>query len=116
MFLRASGLLIFAARPGCRAVAVRGESNWPRWRGPQQNGHTTETDLPVKWSDGNLVWKDAAAGNWPVVADHLGRPDFPHRRAGQRRRAAGALRRSQERQDSLAADRLEGHAGAQPRA
>src|SRR4029079_18557518 len=36
---------------------VRGDSNWPRWRGPQQNGHTTETALPVKWSAENVVWK-----------------------------------------------------------
>ena len=36
---------------------TRGDSNWPRWRGPEQNGHTQEKNLPVKWSDADLVWK-----------------------------------------------------------
>lgn len=38
------------------------ETNWPRWRGPQQNGHSTATNLPVKWSDANLVWKTELPG------------------------------------------------------
>src|SRR5437773_12042356 len=42
--------------------AARGESNWPRWRGPQQDGHTAETNLPVKWSAENVVWKTQLKG------------------------------------------------------
>ena len=38
------------------------ESQWPRWRGPQQNGHSTETDLPVKWYPENVLWKLALPG------------------------------------------------------
>ena len=38
------------------------ESNWPRWRGPHQNGHTTETNLPVKWSGEDVVWKTELPG------------------------------------------------------
>ena len=47
----AVALLMFSVQ------TAHAESNWPRWRGPEQNGHSTETDLPVKWSDANLAWK-----------------------------------------------------------
>lgn len=42
--------------------AARGETNWPRWRGPDQNGHSAETDLPVTWAADNIVWKTALPG------------------------------------------------------
>jgi outer membrane protein assembly factor BamB len=42
--------------------AAWAEANWPRWRGPHQNGHTSETDLPVKWSGENIVWKTQLPG------------------------------------------------------
>jgi len=45
--------------------------NWPNWRGPTGQGHTTETNLPLKWSPTeNVKWKVpfADAGNSsPVV-------------------------------------------------
>jgi outer membrane protein assembly factor BamB len=56
--LVATALLIVAVW----ASAVRAESNWPRWRGPQQDGHSNETDLPVKWSSANVVWKASLPG------------------------------------------------------
>ncbi|HMC11241.1 MAG TPA: PQQ-binding-like beta-propeller repeat protein [Pirellulaceae bacterium] len=43
-------------------VAAHAESNWPRWRGPRQDGYTTETNLPVKWSDKDVAWKTALPG------------------------------------------------------
>jgi outer membrane protein assembly factor BamB len=43
-------------------AAARGDANWPRWRGPEQNGHTSETNLPVKWSAQNLAWKTQLPG------------------------------------------------------
>src|SRR5688572_21450381 len=43
--------------------AASGETNWPRWRGPQQNGHSTDTDLPVSWSAENIVWKSQLPGS-----------------------------------------------------
>ena len=39
------------------STAVLAE-NWPQWRGPQLNGVSTETDLPVRWSTrDNIAWK-----------------------------------------------------------
>ena len=33
-------------------------SNWPSWRGPNHDGVTDETDLPIKWSTSeNVKWK-----------------------------------------------------------
>lgn len=52
--------------------AVRAE-NWPSWRGPQQNGISTETGLPVSWSETkNIAWKlplPGKGGSTPVVWD-----------------------------------------------
>ena len=32
--------------------------NWPQWRGPKNDGHSTEKNLPTEWSaDKNIVWK-----------------------------------------------------------
>src|SRR5437867_451421 len=43
-------------------VAVHGE-NWPNWRGPSSTGISTETGLPVRWSDTeNVAWKASIRG------------------------------------------------------
>jgi outer membrane protein assembly factor BamB len=44
------------------AMALGAETNWPRWRGPDGNGHSSETDLPVKWSAENIVWQTTLPG------------------------------------------------------
>src|SRR5262245_10999327 len=44
------------------APSVAGDTNWPRWRGPQQDGHSADTNLPVKWSADNVVWKTPLPG------------------------------------------------------
>jgi outer membrane protein assembly factor BamB len=44
-------------------IAIGAEANWPRWRGPQQDGHSAETELPVKWSADNIVWKTDLPGS-----------------------------------------------------
>lgn len=50
---------------------LRGESNWPQWRGPQLNGTSTASDLPVTWSeDENIKWKvplPSWGGSTPIV-------------------------------------------------
>lgn len=42
--------------------SLHAESNWPRWRGPLQDGHSTETDLPLEWSDDSVVWRAPLKG------------------------------------------------------
>ena len=39
------------------------ELNWPRWRGPQQDGHSAETNLPVKWTAEDVAWKTQLSGS-----------------------------------------------------
>jgi outer membrane protein assembly factor BamB len=45
--------------------------NWPQWRGPQLNGTSAETGLPLKWSAAeNVAWKVAMperSGSTPIV-------------------------------------------------
>ena len=50
--------------------------NWPQWRGPQLNGLSGETNLPVKWSKTeNIAWKlpvPERSGATPIVwGDHI---------------------------------------------
>ena len=48
-------------------------NDWPQFRGPTGQGHSTETGLPIEWSESrNVVWKTPVPGRgWssPVVAD-----------------------------------------------
>ena len=48
-------------------------NDWPQFRGPTGQGHSTETGLPIEWSESrNIVWKTPVPGRgWssPVVAD-----------------------------------------------
>src|SRR5690348_7831801 len=45
--------------------------NWPGFRGPTRQGHSTEKKLPLHWSaDSNVVWKtEIPAPGWssPIV-------------------------------------------------
>jgi outer membrane protein assembly factor BamB len=38
------------------------EVNWPQWGGPDGSSHTTETGLPVTWSEQDIVWKAPLEG------------------------------------------------------
>ena len=46
---------------------------WPQWRGPANDGHSAETNLPVEWSPTkNVAWKlelPGPAGSTPVIWD-----------------------------------------------
>lgn len=45
-------------------------SDWPEWRGPNRDGRSTETNLPVKWSPKgeNLAWRvPVGSRSSPVV-------------------------------------------------
>jgi outer membrane protein assembly factor BamB len=45
--------------------------NWPAWRGPEKNGISKETNLPITWSEtSNLAWKlplPGKGGGTPVI-------------------------------------------------
>ena len=47
--------------------------DWPDFRGPAGQGHSSETGLPIEWSDSeNIIWKSPVPGSgWssPIVAD-----------------------------------------------
>lgn len=61
-----SALLVLSLFSG----QARAESNWASWRGPEANGHSQATDLPVKWDASDLAWKAELPGigqSSPVV-------------------------------------------------
>src|ERR1051326_3030620 len=37
-------------------------TNWPRWRGPQDNGSTEIGNYPVKWDPDKVLWKASLPG------------------------------------------------------
>jgi outer membrane protein assembly factor BamB len=49
--------LLLAAVVAAASTAISAE-NWPQWRGPNSQGVSAETRLPVEWSpDRNIAWK-----------------------------------------------------------
>ncbi len=52
--VRCWGMVLFLL---LNAAMARAESNWPRWRGPAGNGHTSETNLPTTWTADSCAWK-----------------------------------------------------------
>ena len=45
--------------------------DWPQFRGPTGQGHSSESGLPAQWSETqNIVWKVPLSGGWssPVIA------------------------------------------------
>ena len=68
-------LLIVLIAYALRIHGASGVNNndWPQFRGPTGQGHSTETGLPIEWSESrNIVWKTPVPGRgWssPVVAD-----------------------------------------------
>ena len=58
--------------PALIGVAARAE-DWPQFRGPTGQGHSTEIGLPVEWSEShNVLWKTpVVGGGWssPIVAE-----------------------------------------------
>jgi outer membrane protein assembly factor BamB len=47
--------------------------NWPQWRGPKNDGHSAEANIPTEWGpDKNVVWKFKLPGigaSTPIVWD-----------------------------------------------
>jgi len=52
-------------------AAAEGDSNWPRWRGPHDNGSVDTGSYPVKWgANAHLLWKISLPGkgcSTPIV-------------------------------------------------
>ena len=63
-------LFLAIALAACGATPMLAD-NWPQWRGPQLNGPSTETNLPIRWSKTEgLAWTlplPAWSGSTPVV-------------------------------------------------
>ncbi|MEK6262981.1 MAG: PQQ-binding-like beta-propeller repeat protein [Planctomycetota bacterium] len=54
----------------CRQ-AVATEGDWPGWRGPFGDGHSTESNVPVRWDETSIVWRTELPGEGqssPVIA------------------------------------------------
>jgi outer membrane protein assembly factor BamB len=67
-------ILLIAFSSGAAAQdASSAKGEWPEFRGPGAQGHSTERGLPVEWSETrNVVWKTPVAGlGWssPVIAN-----------------------------------------------
>jgi len=51
-------------------VLAQDQGNWPHWRGPHDNGSTTQGTYPVKWDSTNFLWKASLPGkgcSTPIV-------------------------------------------------
>ena len=63
--------VLLAAAFTTAAAAEEKSENWPRWRGPRDNGSTESGRYPVKWSGTeNLLWKAELPGkgcSTPIV-------------------------------------------------
>ena len=85
------------------AWSAHGETNWPRFGGPQGVFLSAESGLPVAWSADAVQWKTPLEGTGPIVAHHLGRPDLSDHLARRRPATGRVLPRPQRRQHALAA-------------
>ena len=68
--------LVLVATALFAAAAPLAAENWPQWRGPQLNGLSAETNLPVKWSKTeNVAWTlpmPERSGATPIIwGDHI---------------------------------------------
>lgn len=61
--------ILLSVSPGTRSAEK--DAWWPQWRGPDRNGLSTETNLPVKWSaQENVAWKldlPGRSGSTPII-------------------------------------------------
>lgn len=62
MPLRSTSLLLTLLAASIAYSVDGAETDWPRWRGPQQDGHTGDANLPVQWSSDNVLWKTSLPG------------------------------------------------------
>jgi outer membrane protein assembly factor BamB len=49
---------LLAALLVAASAAPAAADNWPQWRGPKNDGHSAEKNIPTEWgADKNVVWK-----------------------------------------------------------
>lgn len=67
---RTTAVLVFVGL-AAGLTSAAGAENWPQWRGPKNNGVSTEKNIPTEWSrEKNVAWRaelPGAAGATPVV-------------------------------------------------
>jgi outer membrane protein assembly factor BamB len=70
-FALALSAALFVSCQSTTSLGSSAQNNWPRFRGPNGQGHSSETGLPVHWNvSSNVAWKTAIPGEgWssPVV-------------------------------------------------
>ena len=55
---RYATLLLFT----CCATTFALAEDWPSWRGPRGDGHSTESSVPVRWNAKSVVWRTQLPG------------------------------------------------------
>jgi outer membrane protein assembly factor BamB len=56
-------LLALLVSLGAAGRAAAGQGDWPRWRGPSDNGSAEAGNYPTNWGEGtNLLWKASLPG------------------------------------------------------
>ncbi|RLS57430.1 MAG: serine/threonine protein kinase [Planctomycetota bacterium] len=72
MFRSVTVALMLAAPLCVLMTATHAEDEWPQFRGPDGQGHSPATGLPVRWSESeNVTWKTALPGEGhssPVIS------------------------------------------------
>ncbi len=77
----------------CVERCADSRENWPQWRGPSNNGVSSETGLPTKWSaTRKRSLAIATARSCRIDADCVGEENLSHVRRRQRSGAACAAR------------------------
>lgn len=59
----ALGPAVVLSLPPSPGLTPGSTTNWPRWRGPTEDGHTADKNLPVKWTDADLAYKVPLPGS-----------------------------------------------------
>ena len=60
----------------CAASVSAAEPTWPGWRGPRGDGHSSETELPSRWSKESIAWSVALPGHGQSTATIWGERIF----------------------------------------
>lgn len=70
MSLRTALCIAILLSCGGNLMAAEFAANWPRWRGPRDNGSIESANYPVKWKADGVLWKSRLPGkgcSTPIV-------------------------------------------------